>query len=67
MNHCRSGPNVYNQMFVAVSVQVLLHPGIFLKHFFWLITVSLQESEMNYGPLHVATNAGQDFHPLRLG
>lgn len=49
-------------MFVAVSVQVLFHPGVFWKHLFWLITLSLQKSEMNYGPLHVSTNARQGFH-----
>lgn len=62
MKHCRSGPNLCNQMVVAISVQVLFHPGMFLKRFSWLITVSLQESEMNYGPLHIATNARQGFH-----
>ena len=47
---------------MAISVQVLFHPAMVSKHFFWLITVSLQESEMNYGPLHIATNARQVFH-----
>jgi len=44
-------------MFVVISVQVLFHPGKILKHFFWLITVFIQEFEMNYGPLPVAAHA----------
>ena len=57
MEHCRNCPNLCNQMFVVISVQVLFHPGKILKHFFWLITVFIQEFEMNYGPLPVAAHA----------
>lgn len=49
-------------MLVVISEQVLFHLEKFLKPFFWLIVVSLQESEMTCGPLHIVTNPSWGFH-----
>lgn len=49
-------------MLVVISVQVLFHLGMFLKRFLWLIAVSLQESEMSCGPLHITLTGICDFH-----